>query len=202
MADDRTDLDEHLRPEDVLPRLRELEALLEGHFQLSSGRHSDRYFQCARILQYPGLARELGRLLAEQFDELAIDLVVSPAVGGVVIGHEVGRGLGRRHVFAERKDGRFAIRRGFEILKGENVLLVDDVLTRGTSFEEMRELVTQHGASVAGLGVIVDRREAGVEIAVPVASLVSVDVQTFDPDDCPLCRDEVPLVAPGSRHVA
>jgi len=191
---------DHLRADDVHDRMREVGALLEGHFKLSSGRHSDRYFQCARLLQYPGLALEIGRLLAEQFDELDIDVVVSPAVGGVILGHEVARGLGRRHVFAERKDGGFAVRRGFEILKGENVLLVDDVLTRGTSFGEIRSTVESHDATVLGLGVIVDRREPDVEIDVPVRSLVQMDVKTYDPDGCPLCSSGSELVSPGSRH--
>ena len=191
---------DHLRAEDVLVRMREIGALLEGHFQLSSGRHSDRYFQCARLLQYPGLALEVGRLLAEQFDELQIDVVVSPAVGGVLLGHEVARGLGRRHVFAERKDGSFAVRRGFEILKGESVLLVDDVLTRGTSFGEIRATVESFDANVLGLGVIVDRREPDVDIDVPVRSLVQMEVKTYDPDDCPLCASGAELESPGSRH--
>lgn len=191
---------DHLRAEDVLPRMREIDALLEGHFLLSSGRHSDRYFQCARLLQYPGLALEVGRLLAERFDELEIDVVVSPAVGGVLLGHEVARGLGRRHVFAERKDGGFAIRRGFELLKGENVLLVDDVLTRGTSFGEIRATVEAHEAKVLGLGVIVDRREPDVTIDVPVHSLVEMEVKTYDPGDCPLCASGSELESPGSRH--
>jgi len=191
---------DHLQVEDVLPRMREVGALLEGHFRLSSGRHSDRYFQCARLLQYPGLALEVGRLLAERFDELEIDVVVSPAVGGVVLGQEVARGLGRRHVFAERKDDGFSVRRGFEILKGENVLIVDDVLTRGTSFGEIRRTVDDHDATVIGLGVIVDRREADVSIDVPVHALVQMEVATYDPDACPLCEGGVELESPGSRH--
>ena len=189
-----------LRIDEVLPRMREIGALLEGHFRLSSGRHSDRYFQCARLLQYPGLALEIGRLLAERFDELEIDVVLSPAVGGVVLGHEVARGLGRRHVFAERKDGGFAVRRGFDLLKGENVLVVDDVLTRGTSFNEIRATVHEHEAHVIGLGVIVDRREPDVTIDVPVQSLVQMEVTTHDPDACPLCEQGVELTSPGSRH--
>lgn len=200
MSQPNDPVEEHLRPDQVLERMRELDALLEGHFRLSSGRHSDQYFQCARILQYPGLAKEIGRLLAEQFDELGIDLVVSPAVGGIVLGHEVARGLGRRHVFAERKEGGFQLRRGFELFKGDNVLLVDDVLTRGTSFEEMRRLAAEHEAHVVGLGVIVDRREPDVVVDVPVASLVRREVRTFEPDDCELCRAGVPLSSPGSRH--
>jgi orotate phosphoribosyltransferase len=193
-------LDEHLKPEEVLPRMREIGALLEGHFRLSSGRHSNRYFQCARLLQFPGLAKELGRLLAEQFDELEIDFVLSPAVGGIVLGHEVARGLGRRHVFAERREGRFEVRRGFEILKGERALVVDDVLTRGTSFLELVEVVHAQKAEVVGLGVIVDRRDKDVQIDVPVASLVQIEVETFEPSSCPLCDQQVELTAPGSRH--
>jgi orotate phosphoribosyltransferase len=200
MNQSQASMDEHIQPEEVLSRMREIEALLEGHFQLSSGRHSDRYFQCARLLQFPGLAKELGRLLAERFNELEIDFVLSPAVGGILLGHEVARGLGRRHVFAERKDGGFEVRRGFEVLKGERVLVVDDVLTRGTSFLEMKAMVEGLEAEVVGLGVIVDRREAGVEIATPVASLVEMEVATYEADACPLCAGEVAIDSPGSRH--
>ena len=200
MTDEKTALEEHLRPDEVLPRMREIGALLEGHFQLSSGRHSNRYFQCARVLQFPGLAKELGRLLAEQFNELEIDFVLSPAVGGIVLGHEVARGLGRRHVFAERREGKFEVRRGFEVLKGERALVIDDVLTRGTSFGEMMAVVSEAEAEVVGLGVIVDRREKGVQLDLPVASLVQMEVETFDAADCPLCRQGVTMTAPGSRH--
>jgi orotate phosphoribosyltransferase len=191
---ERTTTTEHLQPGEVLDRMKEIGALLEGHFKLSSGRHSDRYFQCARLLQYPGLATDIGRLLAEQFNELEIDAVVSPAVGGVLLGHEVARGLGRRHVFAERKEAGFAIRRGFELEKGERVLLVDDVLTRGTSFGEMVSLIESLDAEVCGLGVIVDRREKDVEIPVRVASLVEMEVATYEPDACRLKRIAEPLM--------
>jgi orotate phosphoribosyltransferase len=197
---ERTPTTEHLQPSEVLARMREVGALLEGHFKLSSGRHSDRYFQCARLLQYPGLASDIGRLLAEQFNELEIDVVVSPAVGGVLLGHEVARGLGRRHVFAERKEGGFSIRRGFEVEKGERVLLVDDVLTRGTSFGEMVSLIESLNAEVSGLGVIVDRREKDVVIPVRVASLIEMEVATYEPDACRLCESGLELDSPGSRH--
>ena len=197
---ERTTTTEHLQPGEVLDRMKEIGALLEGHFKLSSGRHSDRYFQCARLLQYPGLATDIGRLLAEQFNELEIDAVVSPAVGGVLLGHEVARGLGRRHVFAERKEAGFAIRRGFELEKGERVLLVDDVLTRGTSFGEMVSLIESLDAEVCGLGVIVDRREKDVDIPVRVASLVEMEVATYEPDACRLCEAGIELESPGSRH--
>lgn len=193
-------LADRLGPEDVLPRMKELEAILEGHFKLSSGRHSDLYFQCALILQFPGLASDLGQLIAQQFDELEIDCVLSAAVGGLVIGQEVARGLGRRHLFAERKEGGFQLRRGFRLEKGENVLVVDDVLTRGTSFEELSTLVREHECHVVGLGVVVDRREADVTIDAPVRSLVQVQVQTWSAENCELCERGVPLYSPGSRH--
>jgi len=143
---------------------------------------------------------EYSQFLAEQFNELEIDFVLSPAVGGVIIGHEVARGLGRRHVFAERREAGFALRRGFEILKGENALIIDDVLTRGTSFHEMARLVEAHQAHVVGLGVIVDRREADVRIEPLVASLIEMEVRTWDPGQCPLCEQGIPLDSPGSRH--
>jgi len=192
----------HLKPGEVIERLRELDAVLEGHFKLSSGVHSNRYFQCARVLQYPGLAKELGRLLGEQFNEIEIDFVLSPAVGGMIIGHEVARALGRRHVFAERRDREFSVRRGFEIKKGERALIVDDVLTKGTSFREMTDLVRAHEAEAGGLGVIVDRRDPGLQLDLPVASLIQVEVANHPPGDCPLCRDGVALDSPGSRHGA
>jgi orotate phosphoribosyltransferase len=195
-----TPVEEHLQPGEVRSRLIELGAVLEGHFQLSSGLHSDRYFQCARVLQYPELAKELGRLLGEQCNELEIDLVLSPAVGGLIIGHEVGRALGRRHVFCERKGDEMQLRRGFAIRKGESVLLVDDVLTRGTSQREMQTLVEASEAQVHSIAVIVDRREAGIAIRVPVRALLTEEVLTWDPPECPLCRDGVPLDSPGSRH--
>lgn len=195
-------MDEHLKPDEVAARLGELDAVLDGHFQLTSGLHSDRYFQCARVLQYPGLAKELGRLLAEQFNELEIDFVVSPAVGGVLLGHEVARALGRRHLFAERKEGTFSIRRGFEVLKAERALVVDDVLTRGTSIQEMIQLIDSLEAEAVGLGVIVDRREPDVQLDLPVASLLKMEVKTYAPEACPLCDQGVPLTSPGSRHRA
>jgi orotate phosphoribosyltransferase len=194
-------LREHLRPEEVQERMQELGALLRGHFQLSSGLHSDRYFQCAAVLQYPQLARELGRLLGEQANELETDFVLSPAVGGLLLGHEVARALGRRHVYCERREGKMVLRRGFEILKGERALLVDDVLTRGTSVREMLALVEDNEAQCNALAVIVDRREPDVDVDIPVYALLAEEVQTYDPKECPLCQKGEPLTSPGSRHV-
>ncbi len=202
MSAETSAFQQHLKPDEVHDRLVELGAILQGHFKLSSGLHSDRYFQCAKVLQYPDLAKELGRLLAEKCNELEIDLVLSPAVGGILIGHEVARALGRRHVFCERKEGQLQLRRGFTVRKGESALLVDDVLTRGTSLQEMRTLVESCEGTVKSIAVIVDRREETVKLDLAVHCLLREEVRTFQAKQCPLCKSGEALEAPGSRHDA
>ena len=183
----------------VLALMTELGALHDGHFLLSSGLHSDKYFQCARILQFPELARELGAAIGSFFDDEACDLVVSPAMGGLLIGHEVARALGRRFVFAERKDGELMIRRGFELEPGEKVVIVEDVVTRGTSLLEVVKVVQDAGGVVIGLSSIIDRTGGDVELPMPLQSLARVKVETWEADDCPLCRDGKEITKPGSR---
>ena len=183
----------------VLELMEELGALHSGHFLLSSGLHSDRYFQCARILQFPELARELGAAMGSFFPDLAIDLVVSPAMGGILIGHEVARALGRRFVFSERKDGEMMIRRGFTMEKGEKVVIAEDVVTRGTSLLEVIDVVEKAGGEVVGLTSIIDRTSGEVELPLPLHSLAKVVVQTWEADGCPLCKSGAELVKPGSR---
>lgn len=183
----------------VLELMKELGALHRGHFQLSSGRHSDTYFQCARILQFPELARELGAALAEFFADETCDVVVSPALGGILIGHELARAVGRRFVFAERKDGELMIRRGFELDPGEKVIICEDVVTRGTSLLEVVKVVEEAGGKVVGLTSIIDRTGGEVELPLPLHSLARVKVETWEADDCPLCRDGQPVTKPGSR---
>lgn len=185
--------------EKVLELMEELGALHGGHFLLSSGLHSDRYFQCARILQFPDLARELGAAMGAFFPDLAVDLVVSPAMGGILIGHEVARALGRRFVFTERKDGTMMIRRGFALEKGEKVVIAEDVVTRGTSLLEVIDVVEKAGGEVVGLTSIIDRTSGEVELPLPLHSLAKVVVQTWEPDACPLCTQGAELVKPGSR---
>jgi len=177
----------------------ELGALHRGHFQLSSGLHSDTYFQCARILQFPDLARELGAAIAENFRDDTYDVVVSPALGGILIGHEVARALGRRFVFTERKDGGMEMRRGFFLEKGEKVLVVEDVVTRGTSVREVIEVVEREGGVVTGVGSIIDRTSDSADLPLPLQALARVEVATWQPEQCPLCRDGVAVVKPGSR---
>lgn len=183
----------------VLTLMEELGALHNGHFLLSSGLHSDRYFQCARILQFPELARELGAALAAFYEDIPCDLVVSPALGGILIGHEVARALGRRFVFSERKDGEMMIRRGFSLEQGEKVVIAEDVVTRGTSLLEVVKVVEEAGGVVVGLTSIIDRTGGDVELPLPLKSLAKVKVETWDAAACPLCKDGVDLVKPGSR---
>ena len=183
----------------VLTLMEELGALHNGHFLLSSGLHSDRYFQCARILQFPELARELGAALAAFFADTPCDLVVSPALGGILVGHEVARALGRRFVFTERKDGVMMIRRGFTLEEGEKVVIAEDVVTRGTSLLEVVKVVEDAGGVVTGLTSIIDRTGDDVELPLPLQSLAKVKVETWSADECPLCRQGVELVKPGSR---
>jgi len=185
--------------EKILTLMEELGALHSGHFLLSSGLHSDRYFQCARLLQFPELARELGSAMGEFFAETQHDLVVSPAMGGILIGHEVARALGRRFVFTERKDGQMMIRRGFSLEKGEKVIIAEDVVTRGTSLLEVIAVVEKAGGRVVGLTSIIDRTGGVVELPLPLHSLAKVQVQTWQAEDCPLCAEGKELVKPGSR---
>ncbi len=184
---------------DILDLMTELGARREGHFKLSSGRHSNTYFQCAQILQFPDLALELGRSIADLFSEDDFDLVVSPAIGAVLLGHEVARALGRRYVFTERKDGIMSLRRDFRIEQGERVLIVEDVVTRGTSTHEAIDIVKNEGGVVSGLACLVDRTSNDVELPMPLASLMKIEVVTWEEKDCPLCREGLPLVKPGSR---
>ena len=183
----------------VLVLMEELGALHRGHFLLSSGRHSDTYFQCARLLQFPELARELGAALAAFFADEACDVVVSPALGGILIGHEVARALGRRFVFTERQGGEMTVRRGFALEKGEKVVIAEDVVTRGTSLLEVARVVEAAGAEVVGLTSIVDRTGGEVELPLPLKALARVTVETWEPDACPLCAEGVGVVKPGSR---
>jgi len=188
-----------LKQADILELMTELGALHRGHFLLSSGLHSDTYFQCARLLQFPDLARELGAAIAEFFRDETYDVVVSPALGGILIGHEVARALGRRFLFTERKDGEMQLRRGFYLEKGEKALVVEDVVTRGTSVREVCRAVEAAGGVVAGVGAIVDRTSDQTDLPGPLQALARVTVENWEPANCPLCREGIPVVKPGSR---
>lgn len=185
---------------EILEIFKKTAALLEGHFLLTSGRHSPHYFQCARVLQFPNYAELLCSHLAAQFRGKKIDVVAAPAIGGIVVGMEVARFLGARSVFSEREDGAMVFRRGFDIQPDENVVVVEDVVTTGGSIAEVVELVKQHDGHPAGVAALVDRREiAGDFDGLSLTSLVRVPAKTYEPNTCPLCEQGVKLVKPGSR---
>ena len=183
----------------LLKLMEELGALHRGHFLLSSGRHSHTYFQCARLLMYPELARELGAALAVNFADTPHDVVVSPALGGILIGHEVARAVGRRFIFTERKDSLMEMRRGFSLETREKVVIVEDVVTRGTSLLEVARVVEENGGVVVGLACIIDRTGGDVDLPLPLHTLARVAVETWEPAECPLCRAGQPVIKPGSR---
>ena len=187
---------------EVLDLFRQSGALLEGHFRLSSGLHSPGYLQCVLVLSHPQHAEVLGRALAERTRELRPTVVLSPALGGVVIGHEVGRALGVRAMFAERQDGELTLRRGFMLSEADRVLVVEDVLTTGGSTRETMQVAMAAGGRVVGAASIVDRSGGTASFDVPFASLLRIDLATYEPDRCPLCAQGFPVTKPGSRPVA
>jgi orotate phosphoribosyltransferase len=183
----------------VLDRFRRAGALLEGHFRLTSGLHSPGYLQCALVLQHPRDAEALGAAIAERVRGLGVQAVLSPALGGIVIGQEVGRALGVRAIFAERQDGRLTLRRGFSLQQGEQVLVVEDVVTTGGSTRETIDVAREAGAMVVAAAAIIDRSGGRQKIDVPFHVLAEVSLPTYDPESCPLCLAGQPVVKPGSR---
>lgn len=178
---------------------RETGAYLKGHFRLTSGLHSDEYLQCALVLQHPEIAERFGRELAARLG--AADLVASPAIGGLIIGHEVARALGSRFIFTERdaSSGKMTLRRGFSVRPGESAVVIEDVVTTGGSTREVIELLRAAGATVLGAGSIVDRSGGRADLGVPRVALATLDVVAYAPEQCPLCKKGVPVEKPGSR---
>lgn len=175
------------------------EALLSGHFLLTSGKHSASYFQCAKVLQYPDYTRIISSNIADYFRNTEIDGVIAPAMGGIIVGYEVARQLNKKFIFTEREDKLFTLRRGFEIKPGERFLVCEDVVTTGGSVKEVIEIVQSSGGIVAGVGFLVDRSNGKVQFGFPQIGAVSIEVTTYESDECPLCKDGIPLVKPGSR---
>jgi len=191
-----------LNAEQVIDQFRATGALLEGHFQLSSGLHSTIYLQCALVLQFPERAEAFGRAIAEKFQGQGIQLVASPAIGGIVIGHEVARALGARFVWTERDAGQMTLRRGFTIAPGEKTLIVEDVITTGGSTRETVDAVRKAGADVVGAASIIDRSGGAADVGVPLASLASLRVLSVESSACDACKLGEPVVKPGSRKAA
>jgi orotate phosphoribosyltransferase len=194
-----------MNPADVRRHFEETGALLSGHFRLSSGLHSDRYLQCAKVLMWPRRADALGQALGALLRPFGAGTVISPALGGVVIGQEVGRALGIRALFTERVEGTFTLRRGFSLEPREELVVIEDVVTTGKSTREVIAVVQAAGAVVTCCGSIIDRRAANEKgdtvDGIPYRTLLSLDVPAWDPAACPLCAKGSPLTAPGSRHL-
>lgn len=174
-------------------------ALLNGHFLLTSGRHSNQYFQCALVLQYPEYNELICKKIADNFKDFDIDYVIAPAIGGIVVGQEVARQLGKRFIFAEREDKILKLRRGFQIEEGKKYLVCEDVVTTGGSVFEVIDIVRNGGGLVSGVGFIVDRSNGKVNFGVPQFSTLQLDVISYLPEECPLCKEGLPITKPGSR---
>lgn len=188
-----------MKPEQVIDEFRTTGALLEGHFQLSSGLHSTVYLQCALVLQFPEKAEAFGRAIAESYREQGIQLVASPAIGGIVIGHEVARALGARFVWTERDAGQMTLRRGFTVSPREKTLVVEDVITTGGSTRETIEALERAGANVIAAASIIDRSGGAADVGVPLSALASLKVLSVAPAACDACKLGEPVVKPGSR---
>ncbi|MDR0624250.1 MAG: orotate phosphoribosyltransferase [Treponema sp.] len=193
--------------EEVIKLLKESGAMLEGHFLLSSGRHSDRYFQCARLLQYPGKAAAALAAVAKRITEdiqkgiLAVDAVAGPAMGGIIVAYELGRQLGLPAFFTERDDtGAMALRRGFEITPGQRILIAEDVVTTGKSSGESAAVLESLGAKIVALACVVDRRAEGMPVSWPIYPACTVRAANWEAGACELCKKGIPAVKPGSRR--
>lgn len=178
-------------------------ALLNGHFLLTSGRHSNQYFQCALVLQYPEYNEIICKKIADHFKDFEIDAVISPAIGGIIVGQEVARLLNKKSVFAEREEKKLTLRRGFHIEEGKKYLVCEDVVTTGGSVFEVMDIVRNNGGIVAGVGYIVDRSNNKVQFGVPQFSTLQLEVVSYLPEECPLCAEKkIELVKPGSRKIS
>ena len=181
----------------ILELLKDSGALLEGHFLLSSGKHSNRYVQCAKLLQYPDKAEKAVGEIIKKLEGVDIDVVVGPAMGGIIVAYELGRQLGKPAFFTEREEGEMKLKRGFVIEKGQKVLVAEDVVTTGKSSYEAIAAIEENGGVVVGIAALIDRSNGGLKHKVYAAGKLHID--TYDKDDCPLCREGLPIVKPGSR---
>jgi len=183
----------------ILEHFHNTNALLKGHFILSSGLHSPKYLQCALALQFPFDATKFGKAIAEHFVNSEIETVASPAIGGLVIGYAVAQALNVRFIWTERQNGEMTLRRGFSVRENEKILVVEDVITTGGSTRECIEALEKNGAKVVNAASIIDRSNGAVDVGVPRISLVNMDVPSYKPEDCPMCAEGIEAVKPGSR---
>lgn len=188
-----------MNEKEILAIFEATDALLKGHFKLSSGLHSSEYLQCARVLQHPEYAEKLCAQIAENFRVDKPTCVVAPALGGVIVSYETAKALGAHSIFTERKDGKTMLRRGFEIKRDDRVLVVEDVITTGLSTKEVLELAKSAGATIIGVGCIVNRSGKKLDFGVKSTSLIKLNLPVFPPEECPLCKEGLELTKPGSR---
>ncbi len=186
----------------ILDLFKSTGALQQGHFRLTSGLHSSEYFQCARVLQHPQYNQLLSGEIGRHFYDWKIEVVIAPAIGGIMVGQEVARQIRVRGIFAERENNKMSIRRGFEIKERERVLVCEDVITTGGSVQEVVDLVRAAGGVVAGVAAIVDRSKDRVDFGAEFYALLKMEVPAYQPESCPLCKENLPIVKPGSRQVA
>lgn len=187
--------------ENIIKILKDTKALLEGHFLLSSGKHSSEYVQCAKVLSHPKYAEEVLKPVVEKVKNLDIDILVGPAMGGVIVAYEMGRQLEKQAIFTERKDGEMTLRRGFEIKEGQKVLITEDVVTTGKSTMETKKVIEDLGGIVIGVASIVDRTRGRSALDMPLYCAIEVDIETYDKNDCPMCKEGKDVVKPGSRKI-
>lgn len=185
--------------QEIIKIFEESKALLTGHFQLRSGKHSNRFFQAALLLQYPDKAEKLCAVLADKFKDMNVETVISPAVGGLIVGQEVARALGVRAIFADKENNQLILKRGFTLRPGERVLVAEDVITEGGRVQQTIDLVRLFGAEVVGAAVLVDRSGGKAHFDVPHQSLLKLQLPTYEPAECPLCKENLPLDRPGSK---
>ena len=185
----------------IISILKSTEALLDGHFILTSGRHSSTYFQCAKVLQYPEYLTAFSTMISDRFVNTKPDIIISPAIGGIVLSTEVGVQLGCKSIFSERQNGKMILRRGFEIIKSQKVLIVEDVITTGGSVKEVMDLVLASDASIVGVGVLVDRSNGKVKLHKNQYSIVKLDAKSYGDDEIPDSLAKIPIQKPGSRYL-
>lgn len=190
-----------LTNEEIIKIFKDNEVMLEGHFLLTSGRHSDKYMQCAKLFTHPKIAEIICGELCEKVVDWNIDLVAGPAVGGIIMAYEMSRQLDVPNIFAERENGKMTFRRGFVVPEGVRVLITEDVVTTGGSVKEVIELIQKSGGVAAGVGSIVDRSNGEVDFGIPFEAVLRTEVISFPPEECPLCAKGIPVVKPGSRSL-
>lgn len=184
--------------DEVLNILEKSQGILHGHFCLTSGLHSDIYFQCAKLYQYPDITEQLGKKLAEKLRDIEFDTIISPAIGAVIIGYETAKQAKKRNLFVERKDGVMQLRRGYSLKKGEKVVIIEDVITTAKTIKETIEAIKEYEPQVAAVGCIVDRTKGKTDYN--IKSLLQIEPVVYEPSNCPLCKEHIELVKPGSRE--